>query len=259
MARWYGRDPVEGQRRHAARDTGLDGDPRRPASGALLLAHGRGSPPRLRADPRAAWSLVRAGDVAFTACGRAAVVLESLPGADSVAAVAMTSSVSMIRGRASSRSSSRSVAVAGRGGGAPRRPCGLARARLRAAHTVRARQAGRRASQSRRHGAVRFRARREETARGAGALCALAVTSLAGSAAGTRRARTRASWRARVGRRRAPACGAGGAASGASTGAGARRRRASGRGRASRARTIRRRPTTTLTRDSVPPILISVR
>ena len=106
MARWYGRDPVEGQRRHAARDTGLDGDPRRPASGALLLAHGRGSPPRLRADPRAAWSLVRAGDVAITARGRAAVVLESLPGADSVAAVAMTSSVSMIRGRASSRSSS---------------------------------------------------------------------------------------------------------------------------------------------------------
>ncbi len=55
----------------------------------FALAHSRGSLARLRADPRAALSLVGAGDIAFTARGRATVVVESLEGADNVAAVAL--------------------------------------------------------------------------------------------------------------------------------------------------------------------------
>ncbi|MDP8968142.1 MAG: pyridoxamine 5'-phosphate oxidase family protein [Actinomycetota bacterium] len=55
----------------------------------FALAHSRGSLARLCADPRAALSLVGAGDIAFTARGRAAVVVESLEGADNVAAVAL--------------------------------------------------------------------------------------------------------------------------------------------------------------------------
>ncbi|MDQ3879773.1 MAG: hypothetical protein M3295_01620 [Chloroflexota bacterium] len=66
--------------------TAVRGGPRR---ALFALAHGRGSLARLRADPRAALSVVGAGDVAFTARGRAAVVVESLEGADNVAAVAL--------------------------------------------------------------------------------------------------------------------------------------------------------------------------
>ena len=53
----------------------------------LALARSRGSLARLRADSRCALTVLAAGDVAFTARGRAQVVAESLPGADNVAAV----------------------------------------------------------------------------------------------------------------------------------------------------------------------------
>lgn len=55
----------------------------------FALAHTRGSLTRLRIDARAALTLVGANDVAFTARGRAAVVVESLDGAENVAAVAL--------------------------------------------------------------------------------------------------------------------------------------------------------------------------
>jgi hypothetical protein len=55
----------------------------------FALAHSRGSLARVRADARAALTLVGAGDVAFTARGRAAVVAESIGGAEDVAAVAL--------------------------------------------------------------------------------------------------------------------------------------------------------------------------
>lgn len=55
----------------------------------VALAHTRGSLARLRGDARVALTLVGAGDVAFTARGRAAVVAESIDGAENVAAVAV--------------------------------------------------------------------------------------------------------------------------------------------------------------------------
>lgn len=55
----------------------------------LALGRSRGSLARLRADPRCAVSLLAGGDVAFTAHGRARVLREALPGADSVAALAI--------------------------------------------------------------------------------------------------------------------------------------------------------------------------
>lgn len=55
----------------------------------FALAYSRGSLARLRADPRAALSLIGAGDIAFTVRGRAAVVVESLEGVENVAAVAL--------------------------------------------------------------------------------------------------------------------------------------------------------------------------
>ncbi len=53
----------------------------------LALARSRGSLERLRADSRCALTVLAAGDVAFTARGRARVVAESLPGAENVVAV----------------------------------------------------------------------------------------------------------------------------------------------------------------------------
>lgn len=58
-----------------------------PRRALFALAHTRGSLARLRADARVALTLVGAGDVAFTARGRAAVVAESLDAAENVAAV----------------------------------------------------------------------------------------------------------------------------------------------------------------------------
>ena len=55
----------------------------------FALARTRGSLARLRADSRAALTVVGAGDVAFTVRGRATVVAESLEGAENVAAVAL--------------------------------------------------------------------------------------------------------------------------------------------------------------------------
>ncbi len=66
--------------------TAVRADPRRVL---FALGRGRGSLARLRADPRAALALVGADDVAFTARGRAAVVVESLEGVGDVAAVAL--------------------------------------------------------------------------------------------------------------------------------------------------------------------------
>ena len=60
-----------------------------PRRALFALAHSRGSLARLRADPRAALTVVGAGDIAFTARGRATVVLESLASAANVAAVAL--------------------------------------------------------------------------------------------------------------------------------------------------------------------------
>jgi hypothetical protein len=55
----------------------------------LALAPRRESLARLRADPRAALTILAAGDVAVTAHGVARVVAESLPGAEGVVAVAL--------------------------------------------------------------------------------------------------------------------------------------------------------------------------
>ena len=55
----------------------------------VALARTRESLARLRADPRCALTLLAAGDLAFTAHGRAAVVQEPLAGAEGVAAVAI--------------------------------------------------------------------------------------------------------------------------------------------------------------------------
>lgn len=55
----------------------------------FALARTRGSLARLRTDARAALTLVGADDVAFTARGHVAVVVESLDGAENVAAVAL--------------------------------------------------------------------------------------------------------------------------------------------------------------------------
>lgn len=60
-----------------------------PRSVIFALAHTRGSLMRLRTDARAALTLLGANDVAFTARGRVAVVVESLEGAENVAAVAL--------------------------------------------------------------------------------------------------------------------------------------------------------------------------
>jgi len=53
----------------------------------LALAPRRESLRRLRDDPRVALAVLAAGDVAFTAEGRAAVVAEPLPGAENVVGV----------------------------------------------------------------------------------------------------------------------------------------------------------------------------
>jgi hypothetical protein len=55
----------------------------------MALALRRGSLARLRRDPRAALTVLAAGDVAFTAHGRASVVQEPMAVADGVAAVAL--------------------------------------------------------------------------------------------------------------------------------------------------------------------------
>lgn len=61
----------------------------RAGDACLLFALGRGreSLARLRADPRAALTLMAAGDVAVTAHGRASVAADPLPGAEGVVAV----------------------------------------------------------------------------------------------------------------------------------------------------------------------------
>jgi hypothetical protein len=55
----------------------------------LALARSRASLARLRADPRCALTILAAGDVAFTAHGRAAIVQDPMAVAESVAAVAI--------------------------------------------------------------------------------------------------------------------------------------------------------------------------
>jgi hypothetical protein len=55
----------------------------------MALAPRRDSLARLRADPRAALTILAGGDVAVTAHGTARVVAESLPGAEGVVAVAL--------------------------------------------------------------------------------------------------------------------------------------------------------------------------
>lgn len=60
-----------------------------PRRAFFALAQTRRSLARLRTDARAALTLVGADDVAFTARGRAAVVVESLDGAENVAVVAL--------------------------------------------------------------------------------------------------------------------------------------------------------------------------
>ncbi|MCW3064864.1 MAG: hypothetical protein JWN32_2036 [Solirubrobacterales bacterium] len=55
----------------------------------MALAPRRESLARLRSDPRAALTLLTAGNVAVTAHGTAAVLAESLPGAEGVAAVSL--------------------------------------------------------------------------------------------------------------------------------------------------------------------------
>ncbi|MDP9400049.1 MAG: hypothetical protein M3P39_03685 [Actinomycetota bacterium] len=55
----------------------------------MALALRRGSLARLRRDPRTALTVLAAGDVAFTAHGRASVVQEPMAVADGVAAVAL--------------------------------------------------------------------------------------------------------------------------------------------------------------------------
>jgi hypothetical protein len=55
----------------------------------LALARRRESLARLRADPRCALTVLAAGDVAFTAHGRAAVVQDPMAVADAVVAVAI--------------------------------------------------------------------------------------------------------------------------------------------------------------------------
>jgi len=55
----------------------------------LALARTRASLARLRADPRCALTVIGAGDVAFTAHGRASVVEDPMAVADSVVAVAV--------------------------------------------------------------------------------------------------------------------------------------------------------------------------
>jgi flavin reductase (DIM6/NTAB) family NADH-FMN oxidoreductase RutF len=55
----------------------------------LALARTRASLARLRADPRCALTVIAAGDVAFTAHGRAAIVEEPMAVAENVVAVAI--------------------------------------------------------------------------------------------------------------------------------------------------------------------------
>ncbi len=55
----------------------------------FALARSRGSYARLRVEPRCTLTLLSGEDVAFTAHGRARVLREALPGADTVAAVAL--------------------------------------------------------------------------------------------------------------------------------------------------------------------------
>lgn len=56
----------------------------------LALARSRGSLARLREDPRVALTVLTGPDLAFTAHGRASVAADPLPGAEGVAAVAIT-------------------------------------------------------------------------------------------------------------------------------------------------------------------------
>jgi flavin reductase (DIM6/NTAB) family NADH-FMN oxidoreductase RutF len=55
----------------------------------LALARSRASLERLRTDPRCALTVIAAGDVAFTAHGRAAIVEDPMAVAESVVAVAV--------------------------------------------------------------------------------------------------------------------------------------------------------------------------
>jgi flavin reductase (DIM6/NTAB) family NADH-FMN oxidoreductase RutF len=55
----------------------------------LALARSRASLERLRTDPRCALTVISAGDVAFTAHGRAAIVEDPMAVAESVVAVAV--------------------------------------------------------------------------------------------------------------------------------------------------------------------------
>jgi hypothetical protein len=55
----------------------------------FALARSRGSYARLQDEPRCALTLLCGGDLAFTAHGRATVVRDALPGAGTVAAVAL--------------------------------------------------------------------------------------------------------------------------------------------------------------------------
>jgi hypothetical protein len=66
--------------------TAVRGGPRRVL---LALARTRASLDRLRADPHCALTIVAAGDVAFTAHGRAAIVQDPMAVADNVVAVAI--------------------------------------------------------------------------------------------------------------------------------------------------------------------------
>jgi hypothetical protein len=58
-----------------------------PRTVVLALALRRESLARLRGDPRCALTVMAAGDVAFTALGRAAIVEEPMAGVDGVAAI----------------------------------------------------------------------------------------------------------------------------------------------------------------------------
>jgi hypothetical protein len=60
-----------------------------PRRALLALARSRVSLARLRADPRCALTVLAAGDVAFTAHGRAAIVQDPMAVAESVVAVAI--------------------------------------------------------------------------------------------------------------------------------------------------------------------------
>ena len=83
--------PGDDRRRRTACDPRLHGAARRRATGSSWRSPAsRGSLARLRADPRVALTVLAGPDLAFTAHGTAAVVADPLPGAEAVAAVAIT-------------------------------------------------------------------------------------------------------------------------------------------------------------------------